>query len=231
MRIRNDQMIITPFSYTTVGVNTNNLAINSSNVFINPSANSDALTGILGANMNGLQLTLVNIHTTNTLILKNNSSNSSTGNKLFSTNGADIIVSPKERVTLVYDTSISGYRMYQHMNSPFTYYNDSGILPAPVKKWIKIVTPSTGNGYSIDISSAGFTSIISCNVIAIKNNSTANLSPNVAIKSISNTAIVVNVVEGNAATVSILGINVLSGSPMVFANVSGLTLSVEVTGY
>lgn len=111
------------------------------------------------------------------------------------------------------------------------FYNASGMINDPIKIWTDVVTPSTGNGYSIDISSAGFTSVLSANIIAIKNNGTANLSPNVSIKSMTTSAIVINIVEGNAATVSILGINVLSGSPLTFANITGMTLSVEVKGY
>ncbi len=111
------------------------------------------------------------------------------------------------------------------------YYGPSGMISRPTKKWVSSITPNTGNGYSIDIGSAGFTAITAINIIAIKNNGTANLSPNVSIKSISNTTLIVNIVEGNAGVVSILGINVLSGSPLVFANVSGLTLSVEITGF
>lgn len=112
-----------------------------------------------------------------------------------------------------------------------SYFGSSGAKARPSKKWMEIVTPSTASGYSIDISSAGFTTILGCSIIAIKNNSTANLSPNVSIKSISNTSLVVNIVEGNPATVVILSTNVLSGAPLVFASLTGLTLSVEVTGY
>ncbi len=115
--------------------------------------------------------------------------------------------------------------------SPAFYYDNTGIIAPPTKNWIKIVTPSTSNGYSIDISSAGFSSIIGIKILTIKNNSTANLSSNVSVKTWTTSSVVVNIVEGNANTVSILGINVLSGAPLVFANVTGLTLSVEITGY
>jgi len=111
------------------------------------------------------------------------------------------------------------------------YYNASGAIAPPTKRWVGRVTPSTGNGYSIDISSAGFSIISNYNVIAVKNTAVANSSANVSIKSVSTSAIVVNIVEGNPATVSILGINVLSGNPLTFADVTGLTLSVIVEGY
>ncbi len=111
------------------------------------------------------------------------------------------------------------------------YFDSSGMITDPVKIWVGTVTPSTCNGYSIDISSAGFSTILSANIVPIKSNSTANLNPSVAIKSVSTTAIVVNVVEGNAATVVILGSSVTLGVPLVFAATAGLTLYIEVTGY
>jgi len=111
------------------------------------------------------------------------------------------------------------------------YYNSSGKINQRVKVWVGTVTPSTSSGYTIDISSAGFTTIISASVVAIRNTNTAYTSPNVSIKSKSTSALVVNIVEDNPATITILGINVLSGYPSVFANVTGLTLDVMVVGY
>lgn len=110
-------------------------------------------------------------------------------------------------------------------------YNASGKVNQSLKIWSANVTPSTSNGHSIDISSAGFTTILSATVTAVRNTTSAATSPNVSIKSKSTTALVVNVVEDNPATVTILGINVLSGSPSVFANTTGLTLDVIVIGY
>lgn len=110
-------------------------------------------------------------------------------------------------------------------------YNTSGVVNQNIKVWSTNVTPSTSNGYSIDISSAGFTTILSASVIAVKNTSSASTSPNVSIKTKSTTAIVVNVIEDNPSTVTILGINVLNGAPSIFANTTGLTLDVQVIGY
>ncbi len=108
-------------------------------------------------------------------------------------------------------------------------YGPSGAISV-TKRWVGSVTPSTGNGYSIDISSAGFSNIVSVSVVGVKNTNSTYLSPQVSVKSKSTSAIVVNITEANAATVSILGINVLSGAPLVFANVTGLTLDVIVYG-
>lgn len=114
--------------------------------------------------------------------------------------------------------------------TPATYYNASGSMSAPTKVWMGTVTPTTGNGYSINISSAGFSTILGYQVIVNKNNSTANSSANVSVKSVSTSALVVNIVEGNASTTTILGINVLSGAPLDWANTTGMTLSVIVFG-
>lgn len=110
-------------------------------------------------------------------------------------------------------------------------YNSSGLVNQAVRMWCDTVTPSTSNGYSINISSAGFTRVLAANVIAIRNTTTAATVPNAAIKTMSTTAITVNVVEDNPATISILGISVLSGLPSIFADVTGLKLAVTVTGY
>lgn len=109
-------------------------------------------------------------------------------------------------------------------------FNASGSVTAFTKRWTGEVAPSTGNAYSIDISSAGFSTIGNVQIIGIKNTATVTSMPNVSIKTKSTSAIVVNITEGNTATVVILGINVLNGAPTIFANVSGLTLSVMVEG-
>lgn len=94
-----------------------------------------------------------------------------------------------------------------------------------------LVVPTVAMGFSIDISSYGFTSISNVNVIAEKDVTDPMLVPNVAIKSKSISAIVINITQGNNATVAILGINVLSGSPVVAAtNLTAIILHVRVEG-
>lgn len=114
-------------------------------------------------------------------------------------------------------------------------YNQSGQV-AVIKSMCFTVSASTSNGLSIDISQAGFTSILGYSVMAIRNTSNASASPNVSVKSVSNTAIVVNIVEANTATqgvlLNLLGglVNVLSGAPSVYANTVGLSINVMVWG-
>jgi len=94
-----------------------------------------------------------------------------------------------------------------------------------------ISVTGSASGFSIDISALSYTQILSVSVVAFRNTTSAASSPNVSIKSKSTSAIVVNIVEDNPNTVTILGINVLSGSPSIFASVTALKLEVIVIGY
>lgn len=119
--------------------------------------------------------------------------------------------------------------------TPTRFYDSTGEITntyvSDLKVWLGTVVPTTGNGYVIDISSAGFSQIKTVTVLPMKNTANANDMPDVSVKSITNTALTVNIKNGNGAVVSILGINVLSGSPMVFSSdVSGISLYVRVTG-
>jgi hypothetical protein len=114
--------------------------------------------------------------------------------------------------------------------SAIAYFNGSGALTAPTKRWVGLVTPSTGNGAAIDISAASFASILSVQVIAIKNTAAATSSPNVSVKSITTSTLTLNITEANATLVNLLGSNVPLGLPIGFANVTGLTLYVIVEG-
>ena len=94
-----------------------------------------------------------------------------------------------------------------------------------------LVVPTVAMGFSVDISSYGFTTISNVLVIAERDTTDPMLVPNVAIKSKSTSAIVINITQGNNATVAILGINVLSGSPVIAAtNLTTITLHVRVEG-
>lgn len=113
-------------------------------------------------------------------------------------------------------------------NAP-TNFNGSGQISI-TKRWMGVITPNTGNGYSVDISSAGFSNVMSVNAIAAKNTATTTSVPNISVKSYTTTAVVLNIIEGNSSLVSILGSGVLLGVSTQFANVSGLTVWVIVEG-
>lgn len=116
-----------------------------------------------------------------------------------------------------------------------TYYNQSGTVSI-TKTMTFTISPSTASGYSIDISAAGFSTVNAYAITAVRNTASAGASPNVSVKTVSNTAIVVNIVEANTTTQNVLinllgGVTtVLNGTPMVFANTTGLSLSVVVYG-
>lgn len=116
---------------------------------------------------------------------------------------------------------------------PTVHYNGlTTIIGRPVKALHISFTASTGNGGSYDISAAGLTTVLNVQATAMRNTSNAGDVPNIAIKSISTTAIGYNIVQANPATVAILGINVLSGSPQAFpASPGDITIKMIVYGY
>lgn len=94
-----------------------------------------------------------------------------------------------------------------------------------------MVTPTIAMGYSVDISSYGFSSIT--NVMAIAERDTIDPMQviNVGVKSRSTSAVVFNLTQGSTAVVTLLGINVLSGPPIVPATgLSNVTLHIRVEG-
>lgn len=94
-----------------------------------------------------------------------------------------------------------------------------------------LVTPTVAMGFSVDISSYGFISITNIQAIAERDTLIPMETLNVSIKSHSTTSIVFNITQGNSAVVALLGINVLSGSPVVAATtLSNIMLHVRVEG-
>lgn len=99
------------------------------------------------------------------------------------------------------------------------------------KIWRDTITATSSSGMSIDISSAGFTNIGTVNVMALRNTATATDAPQVALKSVSNTAITVNITQASASLVSVLGFSVLQGPAAIFAtNPETIRLYVIVIG-
>lgn len=117
-------------------------------------------------------------------------------------------------------------------HTPVRIFNHSGEVElGGTRLWSDTITPSTGSAFSIDISSAGFSVVPRVQVTATRSTATANAVPNVAVKSVTTTAIVVNITEGNPSTTTILGIQVLSGAPIIFvADPSTIVLNVMAAG-
>lgn len=120
----------------------------------------------------------------------------------------------------------------EHFNSYPIFFDKNGqCTNGIIKIYADTSMPSTGNGFSIDISSAGFSSVKSVDVTAQNNTASVASMPIVIIKSYSTTAIVVNILSQNNSTTTILGITVLSGSPLqTIASTSGVVLHVRVVG-
>lgn len=106
------------------------------------------------------------------------------------------------------------------------YYNRSGAVSV-TKIFTDTITPTTGNGYSVNISAAGFTNIISANATTIFNTSTPTSIHSVEVKSITSSAVVLNIIQQNVTT--ILGINVL-GSTTFIGSGTGTQISLTVIG-
>lgn len=110
------------------------------------------------------------------------------------------------------------------------WFKTGGSQTTPSKIWMDTVAVTSASGFSVDISSAGFSTILGYQVVAIKNTATVTSCPNVSVKSISTSAIVLNFVEFNSSLVSVLGFNVLQGVPVLFANTTGLSVQLIVWG-
>lgn len=114
--------------------------------------------------------------------------------------------------------------------SNFTFVSGTLTPVSITKRLVAIVTPTQAIGYALNISGMGFTNIYNAQVIGVKSTTDPNLTPQASISSVSTSSIVMNFVQGNAATVVLLGINVLSGAPFVAASLTGLTAYLLIEG-
>lgn len=123
--------------------------------------------------------------------------------------------------------------------------------PYPVEQWQKLgsanmermdykklrqvfikLTPTQASGGSVDISALGFTMIITKQISAQRNNTNAYDVPQVSFKTVSNTSVSYNIVQGSNTLVSVLGLNVLQGPSTVFAtDLSNIEINIMITGY
>lgn len=109
-------------------------------------------------------------------------------------------------------------------NPIIMFYNNSGRIPKPGKVWMQTIPITTANGQTVDISSAGFTSISTINITGINNTSTVASMPICMIKSNTLTSLTFNTVVGNSAIIAILAGLIAPGST------SGMTASIVVIG-
>jgi len=93
-----------------------------------------------------------------------------------------------------------------------------------------VVTPTTGNGYSVDISRFGFTNTASMNVqIQVFNNTnTVTSMPIVSGKTFTSTSVTFNTVFSNSQTISILGLLVVG--LQLPSSLSNVTAHIHLVG-
>lgn len=113
---------------------------------------------------------------------------------------------------------------------PIKYYDRNGIVTPTTKIFRDTFNVNTSDGFSVNLSAAGFSSVKACHAVAMKNSGTATSVPNISIKTLSTTALVLNITEGNGSLINILGSNVLLGPSTAFASTTGLSVSVTVYG-
>lgn len=107
-------------------------------------------------------------------------------------------------------------------------YNNIGLITDIAKEWYGIITPSTASGQTIDISSAGFTSISCIQVSAANNSGSATSVPLVGIKSYTTSQVTLNIVSSNNNTIANLLSPIIG---LVFpSSVAGYTIHVVVKG-
>lgn len=109
------------------------------------------------------------------------------------------------------------------------YYTTGGALTNTMKTWVGIVTPNTASGYSIDISSAAFSTISDIQVQAVNNTGTVTSMPMVTIQSYTTSAVVISIITSNNSTIGSL-LSPIIGL-VTASSLSGTTLHIRVDGY
>lgn len=104
-------------------------------------------------------------------------------------------------------------------------YTASGLQAAQEKRWYGIITPTTGTGQSVDISSAGFSGINTVQLTPFLNTTTVTSIPIISGKTYTNTAVTFNLVTSNSGIIGLLvGL-------VAITTLTGITVQVEVNGY
>lgn len=139
----------------------------------------------------------------------------------------------KESATTVvtYDTAMVG-KMIRSAYIPVRFYDGTGEITTTyiqdLKVWIGKVIPTTANGGSIDISSAGFAEVKTIILTPVFNTNNPMMVPDVVPKTVSNNLITYNIKTGSSTVVSILGATV--NSSIFPSSTSGMEIYVRITG-
>jgi len=203
---------------------------NSRTISIN--FNGTAVTQDLSANRT-FTITEVDGSTTNEIELP---AQSGQNGKFLTTNGSTPSWSAgpgQPNLTAGQNTKITG--TYPNLtisdSSSLRVYNTSGRINQSIFKiWTDVIVPTTGNGYSVDISSASFSTILSVMISSETNTGSTTTMRNVELKSYTTTAAVVNAAVPNATNVSLVGLTLL-GVPSFLGSGTGTKFHLTVIGY
>lgn len=219
--------------YTTASNVVDDFAFESWMLSIIATNDLDIFTGLSSAvDSETTELVVVtNISPSNRLLLSINNSNSKYGNRIYTANENNVLLLPGRSVLLRYITDEDNLKTGWWVIAPPTtlYYDNSGLIPQQIKKWHQIVTPNTAEGYSINISSAGFNSILGINATAKLDTIDETLAPIVVIKNYNTTSVTINIIKSKNTVVGALG-GVVDGLEFV-SDLSGIEVFLEVTGY
>lgn len=108
------------------------------------------------------------------------------------------------------------------------YYNASGQINQNIKHWVGTITPSSNSGQTIDISSAGFGTVLAT---FFEVRGSGDTPVWVKVTGQTTSQLTISISQANTNLINILGSLVLLGGAYIPATVSGLTINVHVIGY
>lgn len=151
---------------------------------------------------------------------------------MITTKESGILASAKRNMLAIFAMAIAIVSLVAaktEYNPVVSFFTSAGQIRQPTRVWDGIITPSTGNGQVIDISSAGFSSINSITITPANNTTSVTAMPLVAIKSYTSSQVVINILASNNQLVSVLGTTV---TPLVTATtLTGFSVHVRVDGW
>jgi len=114
---------------------------------------------------------------------------------------------------------------------PIRYYNRNGLISKQMKIWMDTVSVASSTP-SVNISSAGFSTIVSVQAQIIQSSPTLSNFTWCNATSYSTSSVTLFLAQENSSTVNILGSLVLLGTPLQApSSFSNMFVSLEVIGY
>lgn len=107
---QNGQLILDNEAFTTSSGENDDVPVSGSLLYVVVSNDLDSITG-LQAPLGGALVFVVNIGPTNNLVISNNSSSSTAGNRILTYSGSDVTVAPFQTALVGYDTVNSEWHL------------------------------------------------------------------------------------------------------------------------